>query len=106
MELTRKQAFELSIEKWRMIVKNGGKEPDSYPEKIIILFARCGLCEKYLKINFGCNCGNCPIQPTRKGYKKGIKIGCRYMTHPFHVWELNHTKANAQAVLDLILSKQ
>jgi hypothetical protein len=100
MELTRKQAFELSIEKWRMIVENNGKDLEEYPPYMAELISNCGLCEKYFEWLEGRHCKKCPIRLNNEG------DGCGDGANIFQTWYKNQTKTTAQAVLDLILSKQ
>jgi hypothetical protein len=90
-KLTRKQAFELSIEKWELIIKNKGRRP-IFPDRIEQLFNSCGLCELYYCTN------ECPLCLDGET--------CTWNNHPYNDWACNNSVENAQAVLDLIKSKQ
>ena len=112
MKLTRKEAFKLSIEKWEMIVAADGEHTKGVCKRFEHLRAECGLCEKYSETKgekLVC-CEKCPIRPKIKDYDKDPDAyewaGCTQDSHPFYVWDKEKTKKNAQAVLDLIKSKQ
>ena len=47
MKLTKKQAIDLSIIKWRYLAKTGKSDYYGSNEKIYKLNHECGLCEKY-----------------------------------------------------------
>lgn len=107
MKLTKEKAKELSILKWKLIIKNDGKLPinlfDEYPE-LEKLRHYCGYCELYFKTHnkMLSSCVKCPINPNIKDYNDLEQSGCAQKIHPFHIWWVNSTKENAQAVLDLI----
>jgi len=112
MELTRKKAFELSIKKWDIIVNKGWGYFKRYtPHEIEKLNSRCGLCELYFytsnkKLR---HCAKCPIRPKIKDYNDFFGCGCRQDIHPYNYWYAfteKDDKEYAQAVLDLIKSKQ
>jgi len=107
-KLTRKEAFELSIEKWKMIVKANGKYLQEIRNKFGHLEGECGLCEKYnnTQTTTLIDCAKCPIRPKIKDYDDIYSAGCLQKTHPFTKYWVNKTKENAQLVLDLIKSKQ
>jgi hypothetical protein len=105
--MTRKQAFELSIEKWKLIIENNGYISGcEFSKEIKSLRHKCGLCEKYLKERHKLCCRRCPINPKITRYNDIYDTGCSQEEHPFNIWSAHQTKANAQAVLNLILSKQ
>lgn len=103
MELTRKQAFELSIKKWEAKVNGKAK-----PKGIDTLLNECGLCEKYYhsssKYNSGLICQKCPIRSRSKKYIL-TDPGCYQIGHPYYNWTKNKTTESAKKVLDLIKSK-
>lgn len=101
MKLTLKKAFELSIEKWEMIVKNNGDHPDKYPKEITCLINKCGLCE-YNEPRGPDMCNGCPINCGTIGV---YGVSCNADEHLYTIWSDDRTKANAQAVLDLINEK-
>ena len=102
MKLTKKKAIELSIKKWEWIVKEYDKNysfienenmmVNDVPELLILSKnnRRCGICD-YIK-----NCNNCPLAQ--------IDFDCGNSESKYDIWCNNETKANAQAVLDLIKS--
>ena len=101
MKPTLKKAFEFSIEKWEIIVRNNGLVPliRYYPPHIEILQAQCGLCELYHERKTGGeHCKNCPLNIKGLGY-------CMSSNHPYLTWREREDKASAQAVLDLIKEK-
>ena len=106
MKLTRKEAFQLSIDKWTEIVENDGVENVDILRKYEFLDNGCGLCEKYLHASNEAlkYCAKCPIRPKVNDYNDLEDSGCAQECHPFYKCE-NQTKENAQAVLDLIISK-
>jgi len=107
MKLTRKQAFEPSIEKWGMIVENNGSIQGLYLYKFKHLTNGCGLCEKYLHTSNSelIYCAKCPIRPDINNYDDTSDVGCAQLCHPWFKWCSNRTKKKSQAVLDLIKSK-
>ncbi len=98
-ELTRKQAFNLSILKWEAIVKDGGIEGRNFytiMSRLEGLQNECGLCERYLYPAH--NCSKCPIN-------QELYDGCFSDKHIFSKWLNNKNWINAKAVLNLIKSK-
>jgi len=91
MKLTRKKAFELSIKKWELIVENDGKNLDVWPKDLDSIMSHCGLCQFY-------GCKDCPLNLDG--------LCCVNWPHPWSIWRNDQTKENAQAVLELIKSKQ
>lgn len=52
------KAVDLSIEKWELMVENGGDyDEDDFPMTIDVLKFNCGLCELF----FGNGCVGCPL---------------------------------------------
>ena len=104
MKLTKKQAKELSIKKWELVVANDGKPIEHYPPELFVLQAQCGYCEKYLSLNYNIiklkRCGRCPLIISRE-YE--YSFACDQSDHPFNIWKKNKTRENAQVMLDLIL---
>lgn len=98
MKLTKKKAIELSILKWEWIVENHN---DSYnyinemlhdiPELKILSAGnlRCGICDYN-------HCYDCILAH--------IDYNCGDSMSAYSIWCADTTKANAQAVLDLIKS--
>ena len=92
MKLTKKQAKEWCIKKWKHIVEHNGSDEElyySYPE-IQFFVGHCGYCQKYDE-----DCLGCPLNLDG--------ITCSRDGHPWEIWLHCKTKENAQAVLDLIL---
>ena len=92
-----KEAFELSRLKWEWIVSNDGDDDgllDAIPS-LRGLMGDCGLCEYNFRVINRAGCSTCPIN-------MGLDDGCVNVDHPFNIWCNDPTKANAQAVLDLI----
>lgn len=105
MELTKKQAKELSLQAWKIRIEKGENEHYDFPEEIIGLTNRFGYCEKYYYTSNSALlcCAKCPIRPAIKDYDSTGSAGCAQDCHPFHKWWLNSTSKNAQIVYDLIL---
>jgi hypothetical protein len=106
---TVKQAVELSIKKWKYIVKNNGSSKgliNKYPEFNIIQNT-CGLCELCNRMNNECsytvetfNDTECPL--TINGMTCGQEAFGEEKNHPWLDWYENRTKTNAERVLKLI----
>ena len=91
MELTEKEAKQLSIIKWEFIIANGGRyQIHELPKELRPLTAECGYCEKY-----GIGCDGCPLYLGGKN--------CGDDGHLWLIWYNDKTVKNAQAMLDLIL---
>ena len=104
MELTRKQAFELSIKKWEAEAKG-----EEIPQEILALKMKsnCGLCEKYCDTTYIFHVDNCPKCPINIIPFVGNRdiFGCIRHGHPYIKYLVNPIPKNAQKVLDLIKSK-
>ena len=108
--LTLKKAVEISLKKWEYIVENNGSLnflTTNIPE-LKYLVGTCGLCQLCSDTN---NCNN--IYHECYYIKNGIEYDCPLIIngttcgmegydHPWHNWQKNRTKKNAQAVLNLI----
>ena len=97
--MTKEEAKQECIKKWTYIVNNDGSVNGllhMYPE-VANYIGYCAYCELYWKEN----CSNCPIRgDVPIDYKH---MCCFILNHPYYRWLKDKTKANAQAVLDLIL---
>jgi hypothetical protein len=98
--MTRKEALELSANKWQMIVDSNGQMTVQIRSKFAGFKNRCPLCDLY----FGCGeCEGCPINLDK------TDCACEANGHPFNNWRMalddKDEKAAAQKVLDLIKSK-
>jgi hypothetical protein len=94
--MTKKEALELSVKKWQMIVDNNGIYSLDIQRKFAEFTNSCPLCHLYFKHG---DCTRCPINLSGKRY------ACENGEHPFNDWAGTHSKANAQKVLNLIKSK-
>jgi len=92
MELTLKQAYELSLEKWQWIVDHDGKH-DNLPEKFEKLFADCGYCQYWLG-QLKLNCTDCPLF-IDGGFMNILTPNCCGSEHPYSIWYDNRTKETA-----------
>ena len=96
-ELTKKQAIDFSIKKWKAIVENDGlalSKEQSQELGIWYLKSNCGLCEKYH--NYLEHCVNCP-------FSNGFDKGCSHPEHSWYNWFMTKTKEAAQIVLDELI---
>ena len=102
--MKKKEAQNLSIKKWAMIVC--GATYTEISNKFRYLEGECGLCEKYAATYNSelAQCAECPIRPDLSKYDDRTKPGCNQKFHPFHQWIRNKTRANAIEVLKLILN--
>lgn len=82
---SRREAFEISINKWQIIV-NGNP-----PVRIEGSFNTCGLCHLYFWEE---NCGTCPV--AEAGY-----ISCE--GSPYDDWHRSESREAAQAELDFLI---
>lgn len=112
-KLDFRTAVELSITKWRYIVKNNGKSNgllDVYPE-MNILVAKCGLCQF-----FNSRVAYCMSEPDifcplliQDGQDEHNWVSCAQdpsneteTIHPWMLWYDKPTKKNAQVMLDIL----
>ena len=91
-KLTLKKAKELSIKKWKIIVKQNGSDEgiNTHPD-FQDLRHNCGLCQRYIPDLFKDTCEKCPL--TKDGSSCCIE---------FFEWNDKPSKKNAQAVLNRI----
>ena len=97
MSLTKKEAIDFSIKKWKAIVANDGDDLTKEEKQklgIYLYNASCGLCEKYH--NYLEHCVNCP-------FSNGFDKGCSHSEHPWYNWFMTKTKEAAQIVLDELI---
>ena len=97
-KLTLERAYELAVKKWECIVNNDGNEVYPYPKNIDALLFNCSYCEMFFN---EADCVNCPLN--LDGEQRGSWGKCKAHNHPYAIWSDDKTKANAQAVLDLII---
>ena len=100
-KLTLQEAYKYAVIKWQYIVNNDGESyglRDEYPE-LINFRAGCSYCELFWDSVTGCK--GCPLKARRRVYIR--EPGCRQPKHSYNIWDDEPTKANAQAVLDLII---
>lgn len=90
-KLTLKQAKNLSLKKWELIVVQEGSDEgiEEHPN-FKNLVNNCGLCQRYIPTENGV-CGDCPLTSDR--------IGCCI---EFFRWRDDPSKETAEAVLNLI----
>lgn len=103
--LTINKAYELAVQKWEYIVKNGGEYGDLIKDIPILdtFTAECSYCELFKA--YGNNpdrCKGCPLNIDNKELLQGM-FACNDPEHPYQQWDRNPTKETAQAVLDLIV---
>ena len=109
--MKKKEAKNLSIEKWEMIVANDGEFSEEIRDTFNHLHQGCirhycGYCDKYYytRTKTLALCGKCPIRPKIRDYDDKWDPGCCQKKSLYLIWEYSSTKQNAQAVLDLIIN--
>lgn len=123
--MNKKEAKELSIKKWQIIVDDGGEESNLYDinseeafelaEKVENLKYGCPYCELFVKKDDeGCEyCDGCPIDLPKEEYnytknnttgenKKVFLKGCCQNKHPWSIWTNNPCKETALDLLNFI----
>jgi hypothetical protein len=94
--MNQKEALELSVKKWQMIVDNDGIYSLEIQRKFAKFQNSCPLCHLYF--GYGA-CEGCPINLDK------TDCACQTKGHPFKTWLDDRNKATAQSVLNLIKSK-
>jgi len=97
-DLTIEKAYELAVKKWQWIVDNNGSSMGLFeviPE-IEQYVSGCSYCYLYIELD----CHGCPL---RIPDIRWPGCSCAGNSHQFYIWFNHKTKANAQAVLDLII---
>lgn len=106
-KLSFEEAKKWCILTWEYRVNNGGSSNlDELIEQYPILNSlrnNCGFCEKYSRYDDNLStqiCGKCPLVIDDDGVKP--RISCIDLNHPYLLWSVNKTSANALVVLELI----
>lgn len=101
-KLTLQEAYELSVKKWRIIVRDDGGA-ENVPKMYNKFTAGCPYCELFAERNaLGEVCVGCPLD---LGNRALDDLACCESGHPWNTWYEADvpTKEQAQAVLDLII---
>jgi len=102
MKLTIEKAYELSVKKWEIIVKDNGDDT-RIPKMYAQFRADCPYCELFARRDGKDQiCIGCPLDLGNRDLRS---LACCEFNHPWNIWfyAKGPTKEHAQAVLDLII---
>lgn len=105
-QLSFEEAIRLSIKKWKLVAKHGWMkacDKISLDNELSILFANCGMCERYKTEVNKTDCTQCE-------FSFGIEDGCNNLfvspRHPYRIFSITITKKEeieqAKIILELL----